>query len=170
MKRLVLFTLLALPLLSHAQADFNVTIGDPGYNGQIYFDNGQQPKLMNETPIIAYPGPPQPIYLRVPLYVYQDWAHYCRDYHACYTPVYFVQNDWYKQYYIPWYHNRYPYNIPKYQNRYPYDVPKYQNRYPDDVPKYVPTPAPRGDTLWQDETPAERYQRNSNEVEIQHDE
>jgi hypothetical protein len=161
MKRLLLFALLAVPLLSQAQVDFNVTIGNPGYNGRIYLDNGQQPEIMNQTPIIAYPGPSnpyvQPIYLLVPRYVYRNWPRYCRYYgaDACYTPIYFVQDYWYQRSYIPWYRNRYPYDVPRHRNRYPYDVPKY---------------APRGGTMWHGETPVERYQRNSNEVEIQRDE
>lgn len=161
MKRLLFFALLALPIVSQAQFNFNVTIGDPGYYGQIYFDDGQ-PQVMNTVPVVAYPGPPNyapPIYLRVPLYVYQNWQQYCGNYNACYTPVYFVQDYWYQRFYIPWYRNRYQYDVPHYWNRYPYDVPKYQNRYPYNVPKYAP--APRGDA-WHHETLPGRFYREGN--------
>jgi hypothetical protein len=174
MKRLLLTAIIAAtPLLGVAQVNFNFSIGDPNYNGQIFIDNGQQPDVLNETPITGYPGPYnpsiQPIYLNVPLYVYEDWSQYCRYYgpRMCYKPVYFVDNDWYQNFYIPWYVNRYPNYIPKYQNRYPNDVPKYQNRYPNNVPKYAP--APRESYTWHG-IPQERNQRNSNEVEIQRDE
>lgn len=167
MKRLLLLSLLALPLLSQAQVNFNFSVGDPGYYGQVYIDNGPQPEVMNTIPIIAYPGPPnyaRPIYLRVPLYYYQNWTQYCQIYNACYTPVYFIQDYWYQQSYIPWYRNRYPYDVPKYRNRYPFDIPKYQNRYPNDVPKY--SPAPHGNIIWHGETLPERYQRNNDRYDM----
>jgi hypothetical protein len=152
MKRLLLSALLAAtPLFGVAQVNFNFSIGDPDYNGQIYFDNDQQPLVMNATPIIAYPDQADiyaaPIYLRVPLYYYQNWQQYCGMYSACYVPVYFVQDNWYQQYYVPWYRNRYPYNVPKYLNRNPYNVPK-----------YGPS-VPRGGNMWRGETQPRRIDK-----------
>ena len=43
---------------------------------------------------------PPPIYLRVPPGHRQNWRKHCRDYGACGTPVYFVQERWYQDHVV----------------------------------------------------------------------
>jgi hypothetical protein len=43
----------------------------------------------------------QPIYLRVPPGHEKHWAKYCKRYGACGQPVFFVQDNWYRDVYTP---------------------------------------------------------------------
>ena len=36
----------------------------------------------------------------------RDWANYCGRYDACSRPVYFVEDHWYKDVYVPEYKSR----------------------------------------------------------------
>jgi len=44
-----------------------------------------------------------PIYLHVPPGHARHWARHCAQYNACGRPVYFVQDRWYNQVYVPHY-------------------------------------------------------------------
>ena len=46
-----------------------------------------------------------PIYLRVPPGHQRNWGRYCANYGACGQPVYFVQDNWYRDVYSPYYRN-----------------------------------------------------------------
>ena len=48
----------------------------------------------------------QPIYLHVPPGHAKDWRKHCRKSNACGQPVYFVQEDWYNNVYVPRYRDR----------------------------------------------------------------
>ena len=61
-------------------------------------------------PVVIYPQPViieqrtvnvvrQPIYLRVPPGHDKNWRKHCSRYQACGQPVYFVQDDWYRDVY-----------------------------------------------------------------------
>jgi hypothetical protein len=50
---------------------------------------------------------PQPIYLHVPPDHAKDWRKHCREYNACAQPVYFVQDGWYENVYVPQYRAAY---------------------------------------------------------------
>ena len=77
----------------------------PGVYGRI--DIGNSP-----APVVIYPQPliitaptigiqQQPIYLHVPPGHAKNWDKHCRRYNACGQPVYFVQDNWYNQQYVP---------------------------------------------------------------------
>ena len=85
-----------------AQAtDVGVSIGisQPGVYGRIDIGRFPQPAVIVQQPVIVYraPQPVQPIYLHVPPGHRKHWRKHCRDYGACGTPVYFVQERWYQQ-------------------------------------------------------------------------
>jgi hypothetical protein len=48
----------------------------------------------------------QPIYLYVPPGHAKNWRKHCHRYHACGQPVYFVQERWYHDVYVPHYRTR----------------------------------------------------------------
>ena len=83
-------------------ADTGVTIGisQPGVYGRIDIGRFPQPQLVVQQPvIISAPtySAPQPVYLWVPPGHRKDWRRYCGQYSACGQPVYFVQDNWYRE-------------------------------------------------------------------------
>ena len=50
--------------------------------------------------------PREPIYLHVPPGHAKNWRKHCRKYDACGERVYFVQDSWYNQVYVPSYQER----------------------------------------------------------------
>jgi hypothetical protein len=100
---------LVAPLL--AVAGISISIGDPNYYGQIQIGN-VPPPLIYANPIIVQPVPgyiAAPLYLRVPDYQVRNWRAYCGGYHACNRRVYFVNDSWYRNTYVPQYrHQHYP--------------------------------------------------------------
>lgn len=91
-----------------AMAAVSVSIGEPGFFGRIDIGGGvPPPQVINPAPVII--APPQvavqraPIYLRVPPGHQRNWSRYCANYGACGQPVYFVQDNWYRDTYSPYY-------------------------------------------------------------------
>jgi uncharacterized protein YcfJ len=86
----------------------SINAGQPGFYGRI--DVGgvpQPPRLVYSQPIVVHhdrvaAGAP-PIYLRVPPGHAKHWAQHCAQYGACGQPVYFVQDNWYNNVYVPYY-------------------------------------------------------------------
>jgi len=111
MKRTIigLTTLLAtLMLMAQAQAGVSVTVGQPGFYGQIDIgDFAPPPRVIYPQPVIIQPVPvyqrAEPIYLHVPPGHAKRWSSYCGRYSACGRPVYFVQDTWYRDDYAPRY-------------------------------------------------------------------
>jgi len=106
-KRILLAAALAL-LLSPARdanAGASVEVGAPGFYGRIEIGGFPAPRLVFPEPVIIarVPVPPPPIYLHVPPGHAKDWAKHCAHYHACNQRVYFVQNAWYDDVYVPAY-------------------------------------------------------------------
>lgn len=110
MQRLMLAAGLALAAVPALAADVgvSVSVGQPGFYGRI--DVGafpQPPQVVYPQPVIIQPSPVgvvrQPIYLHVPPGYARDWARHCRQYNACGQPVYFVQDRWYNEVYVPHY-------------------------------------------------------------------
>ena len=88
----------------------SVSAGQPGFCGQI--DVGgvpQPPRLVYSQPIVVYSSPvaQPPVYLRVPPGQAKHWSKHCAKYNACGRPVYFVQDNWYNNVYVPYYRGRY---------------------------------------------------------------
>jgi hypothetical protein len=111
MKRLVLASLLTVAASATLAADVGVSIsvGQPGFYGQIDIGSAPRPVLMYPQPVViqpvhvVQPVPVQPLYLHVPPGHAKDWKKHCSKYNACARPVYFVKDDWYNNVYVPHY-------------------------------------------------------------------
>jgi hypothetical protein len=125
--------LCALPAAA-TNVGVSVSIGEPGYYGQLDVGDAR-PRLIYSQPVLIQHRYHNlaPIYLRVPPGHAKNWKKYCDRYNACTRPVYFVQDDWYRNVYVPRYRDTHghPYdsrgndhrdNNDHYQNdgRYPY--------------------------------------------------
>ena len=88
----------------------SISVGEPGFYGRIDIGNFPQPVLVYPRPVIIRPAPvavvAQPIYLRVPPGHAKNWRKHCARYDACGQPVYFVQDRWYNNVYVPEYRSR----------------------------------------------------------------
>ena len=90
-----------------ADVGVSVQIGEPGFYGRIDIGSFPQPRLIYARPVIIQPVAVgvirEPIYLRVPPGHAKNWRKHCRKYDACGHPVYFVQERWYNDKYVPRY-------------------------------------------------------------------
>ena len=97
-------SLIGVPAFA-ADVGVSISIGQPGFYGRIDLGNFSQPQLVYSQPVIIRQmqdnGPP--VYLRVPLNHRKHWSRYCRQYNACGERVYFVQDNWYNNEYVPQY-------------------------------------------------------------------
>ena len=107
MKRVLVTAILAVAATSALAADVGVSvnINQPGVYGRIDIGNVPRPQLIYPQAIFVQPAPvrvvEQPIYLHVPPGHEKHWAKHCREYNACARPVYFVQDNWYREVYVP---------------------------------------------------------------------
>jgi hypothetical protein len=107
MKRLLFAATLAVATFPALAADVGVSIsiGQPGFYGQIDIGGYPPPQVIYREPRViqrvAMMRPP--IYLNVPPGHAKNWRKHCREYDACGERVYFVQNDWYDREYVPHY-------------------------------------------------------------------
>jgi hypothetical protein len=112
MKTILCTTMLAIWAASAVAADTAVTVsvGQPGFYGQISIGNFPPPQLVYAQPVVVHPVPvvvaPAPIYLHVPPGHEKHWSKHCAAYNACGRPVYFVRDDWYNKVYVPHYQQR----------------------------------------------------------------
>ena len=108
MKRFLLTAIMILaatPVLA-ADVRVSVTVGQPGFYGRIDIGNNYpQPQLIYIEPIAIQrvPAGVQPIYLHVPPGHAKKWSKHCSKYNACGQSVYFVQDNWYNEVYVPHY-------------------------------------------------------------------
>jgi len=90
-----------------ADVGVSISVGQPGFYGQIDIGNVPQPPVVYAQPVVITPSPEyvsaQPIYLHVPPGHEKHWSKHCGEYHACGRPVYFVRDDWYNNEYVPHY-------------------------------------------------------------------
>ena len=88
----------------------SINVGQPGFYGRIDIGNYPPPVVVYSQPVVIAPAPiavvQQPVYLRVPPGQAKKWAKHCAKYNACGQPVYFVQETWYKNVYVPTYEQR----------------------------------------------------------------
>ncbi len=106
MKNALAIALLSLTSISAYSQDVGVSIGVPGFYGRIEIGDGYpQPQVVNRQPVYVQRGPEAapPVYLRVPPDHQRNWRRYCGQYGACGQPVYFVQDNWYRDVYSPRY-------------------------------------------------------------------
>ncbi|MBU1692044.1 MAG: hypothetical protein KJ958_07605 [Gammaproteobacteria bacterium] len=95
---------LAAPALA-ADVGVSISIGQPGFYGQIDIGGYPPPQVIYRQPMIIERVPMNrpPIYLRVPPGHAKHWSKNCRKYNACGERVYFVQDNWYSREYVPRY-------------------------------------------------------------------
>jgi hypothetical protein len=88
-----------------ADVGVSVSIGQPGFYGQIDIGNFPQPQVIYPQPMIIMRTQTvrPPIYLRVPPGHAKHWRKHCREYNACNRRVFFVKDDWYEREYAPRY-------------------------------------------------------------------
>lgn len=102
---------LATPVFA-ADVGVSVGIGQPGYYGRIDIGNLPPPRLLYREPVVIAPAPAgvvrAPIYLHVPPGHARNWSRFCGRYNACGERVYFVQDRWYDDVYVPYYRRGYP--------------------------------------------------------------
>jgi len=110
MKRLFIAAALTLAAVSPvlaADVGVSISIGDPGFYGRIDIGDYPQPRLMYREPRVIYrEAAREPIYLHVPPGHAKNWRKHCGKYNACGERVYFVQDSWYNQVYVPRYQER----------------------------------------------------------------
>jgi hypothetical protein len=113
MKRYLLATMLiaATPAMA-TDVGVSISVGQPGFYGQIDIGNVPRPVVVYPQPVVIQPvrvvQPVQPIYLHVPPGHAKNWRKHCRKYDACSRPVYFVKEDWYNNVYVPQYQAQHP--------------------------------------------------------------
>jgi hypothetical protein len=83
----------------------SVSVGEPGFYGQLQLGNIGRPPVIYSQPVVVEHRYPNlaPVYLRVPPGHAKNWNKYCDRYNACTRPVYFVNDDWYRNVYVPHY-------------------------------------------------------------------
>lgn len=85
----------------------SISVGQPGFYGQIDIGNAPRPVLVYPQPVVIQRvqvvQPMQPVYLHVPPGHAKNWKKHCQKYDACARPVYFVKDDWYNTVYVPYY-------------------------------------------------------------------
>ena len=113
MKRMMLIAALSLSAFvpqwaSAADVGVSISVGQPGFYGQIDIGNVSRPPVLYAQPIWVQRGPVEiaPVYLRVPPGHEKKWSKHCSRYNACGRPVYFVRDDWYRNTYVPQYQQR----------------------------------------------------------------
>lgn len=115
MKRILIASALAAaavaataPALA-ADVGVSISIGQPGFYGQIDIGGFPPPQVIYPQPVIIERGPMNrpPIYLRVPPGHARHWGKHCREYNACGERVLFVQDNWYNREYVPRYQEQY---------------------------------------------------------------
>ncbi len=88
-----------------ADVGVSVAIDQPGIYGRIDIGGMPPPLVVYPEPVVIEPVPPgvvlQPIYLYVPPGQAKHWRKHCKKYNACGQPVYFVQQGWYTNVYVP---------------------------------------------------------------------
>lgn len=103
---IITIVLMAVPAQA-ASPDVNVSVsvGQPGFFGQIDIGNAPRPQVIYAKPVVVSPAPVhvvhEPVYLHVPPGHEKKWSKHCHKYNACNRPVYFVRDKWYNQVYVP---------------------------------------------------------------------
>lgn len=110
MKRLIFASAMAAAAAAPALAadvGVSVSIGQPGFYGHIDIGNVPRPQVLYAEPVVIQRVPVgvvrQPVYLHVPPGHAKNWSKHCGRYNACAQPVYFVQESWYNDVYVPRY-------------------------------------------------------------------
>lgn len=88
----------------------SISVGQPGFYGRIDIGDYPAPQVLYRQPVIIERPvryvETAPIYLRVPPGHAKHWSKHCHAYHACNQRVFFVQDNWYNNEYVPRYRER----------------------------------------------------------------
>jgi hypothetical protein len=107
MKYLLFAAILATAAIPAFAADVGVSIsvGQPGFYGQIDIGGYPPPRLIYREPrvIERIAVNRSPVYLHVPPGHARNWRKHCHEYNACGERVYFVRDSWYDREYVPRY-------------------------------------------------------------------
>ena len=110
MKNLLFAAALATASLTGTAAEvgMSLSVGQPGFYGQIDIGGYPPPPVIYRQPRVGYYVQPDrpPLYLRVPPGHAKNWSRYCGKYDACNEWVYFVKDNWYRNEYAPCYRDR----------------------------------------------------------------
>ena len=110
MKNLLMTASLAacMSLPVTADADLSISLGEPGFHGEIQIGDFPRPRLLYREPVLIsrVSAPPPAIYVVVPPGHARNWEKHCHDYGYCGRPVYFVEEAWYQDVYVPEYRKR----------------------------------------------------------------
>ncbi len=109
--KLLAASLLALSASAFAtDVGVSISVGQPGFYGRLDIGDYPAPQLVYRQPVIIERPvryvETAPIYLHVPPGHAKNWAKHCGKYHACGQRVYFVQDSWYNNTYVPRYRER----------------------------------------------------------------
>jgi len=114
MKRFIFAATMAIGVMAATNAQaadvgVSISIGQPGFYGQIDLGNMRQPPVIYAQPVLIerVVVRPAPVYLRVPPGHEKKWSKHCQRYNACGRPVYFVRGDWYEREYVTHYRDQY---------------------------------------------------------------
>lgn len=135
---------------AYADIGVSVNIGQPGFYGRLDIGNYPPPVLIYPEPVVIQRVPPgityQPLYLRVPPGHARNWGRYCHRYGACGRPVYFVQDTWYNDVYVPRHRELHGERAYRYDDRRRFDGDgRSDRRYaPSYPPEHRPGNVPRG--------------------------
>jgi hypothetical protein len=109
MKRFLIAAAIAVTTINTpalaADVGVSVSVGQPGFYGQLDIGNYPQPQVIYRQPMMVerVPMDRPPVYLRVPPGHAKHWSKHCREYNACGERVFFVRDSWYNHEYVPRY-------------------------------------------------------------------
>ncbi|QYF93422.1 hypothetical protein KY495_22600 [Massilia sp. PAMC28688] len=107
MKKYLLALCLATGSIAASAQNIDIQLGQTNYYGRIDLLNFGTPQLIYKEPMwVSRPANYRTIatlYLRVPPGHAKKWSKHCDRYDACGRPVYFVQDSWYNNTYVPRY-------------------------------------------------------------------
>ncbi len=111
MKKILFAALVAVTAAPAFAADIGISlsISQPGFYGRIDIGDFPKPQLISPSPVIIQRPAGvvrEPIYLHVPPGHAKKWSKHCHKYDACGQQVYFVQESWYNNEYVPQYNER----------------------------------------------------------------
>lgn len=110
MKKLLIPALLAACMSAplYAEIGVTITVGEPDFYGPLDIGDYPRPALIYQEPVLVtrVDSPPPPVYMIVPPGHAKNWNKHCHDYGYCGRPVYFVEENWYEEIYVPEYRQR----------------------------------------------------------------
>ncbi|MDD5168685.1 MAG: hypothetical protein PHN75_07700 [Syntrophales bacterium] len=102
---IALMIILSAAAAQAADVGVSVSVGQPGFYGRIDIGAVPHPEIIYTRPVVIAPPPgrvvEEPIYMHVPPGHAKNWRKHCNRYNACGRPVYFVQDRWYNDVYVP---------------------------------------------------------------------